>query len=128
VRAGLGGAAGSGRQFVSWIHYRDFIRAIEFLIAHPNMDGPVNICAPHPLPNRDFMRTLREAWGARIGLPASRWMLEIGAVFIRTETELLLKSRRVVPGRLMQAGFDFQFPQWKDAAKDLVASVTGPRP
>ena len=92
------------------------------------MDGPVNICAPHPLPNRDFMRTLREAWGARIGLPASRWMLEIGAVFIRTETELLLKSRRVVPGRLMQAGFDFQFPQWKDAAKDLVASVTGPRP
>jgi hypothetical protein len=128
VRAGLGGADGSGRQFVSWIHYRDFIRAIEFLIAHPNMDGPVNICAPHPLPNRDFMRTLREAWGARIGLPASRWMLEIGAVFIRTETELILKSRRVVPGRLMQAGFDFQFPQWKDAAKDLVASVTGPRP
>jgi len=120
VRAGLGGRAATGRQFVSWIHDQDFIRAVEFLMAHEGMDGAVNICSPHPLPNRDFMRILRQAWGARIGLPAKRWMLEVGAVFLRTETELILKSRRVVPGRLLDAGFSFEFPDWCGAAQDLV--------
>ena len=65
------------------------------------------------------MRALREAWGTRIGLPATRWMLEIGALVMRTETELVLKSRRVVPGRLLAAGFDFEFPEWPAAARDL---------
>ena len=123
VRAGLGGTAGSGEQFVSWIHYLDFIRAIEFLIAHTEIDGPVNVCAPHPLPNRDFMRILRQAWGARLGLPASKWMLEAGAVLMRTETELILKSRRVVPGRLVSGGFEFQYPDWQGAAEDLVSRI-----
>jgi len=123
VRAGLGGTAGSGEQFVSWIHYLDFIRAIEYLIAHPEFDGPVNVCAPHPLPNREFMRILREAWGARFGLSASNWMLEAGAALMRTETELILKSRRVVPRRLMTAGFEFQFPDWRGAATDLVGRI-----
>jgi uncharacterized protein (TIGR01777 family) len=120
VRAGLGGTAGSGQQYISWIHYLDFIRAIEYLMAHAAFEGAVNVCTPHPLPNRDFMRLLRQAWGARVGLPASKWMLEAGAVLMRTETELILKSRRVVPGRLMNAGFEFQFPDWREAAKDLV--------
>jgi NAD dependent epimerase/dehydratase family enzyme len=111
VRAGLGGTAGSGEQFVSWIHYLDFIRAIEHPIAHAEFEGPVNICAPHPLPNRDFMRILRGAWGARFGLAPSNWMLEAGAALMRTETELILKSRRVVPGRLMSGGFEFQFSE-----------------
>lgn len=119
VRRGLGGAAGDGRQYVSWIHERDFVRAIDWLIAREDLSGPVNVCAPNPLPNAEFMRELREAWGARLGLPAARWMLEIGAVFMRTETELILKSRRVVPGRLLASGFDFEFPQWREAAREL---------
>ena len=121
VRFGLGGASGSGKQFVSWIHDADFLRAIEFLIANPQMDGPVNVCAPTPLPNREFMRALRAAYGMPVGLPAAKWMLEVGAVFLRTETELILKSRRVVPGRLRNAGFQFQFPAWPAAAHDLIA-------
>jgi uncharacterized protein (TIGR01777 family) len=120
VRAGLGGKAASGDQFVSWVHDADFIRAIDFLIAHAQLDGCVNVCAPGPLPNRDFMRALRLAWGTRIGLPASKWMLEAGAFFLRTETELILKSRRVTPRRLPDAGFQFRFTDWPSAARDLV--------
>jgi uncharacterized protein (TIGR01777 family) len=119
VRFGLGGRAGDGRQYVSWIHEEDFVRAIYWLIKHPNVEGAVNLSAPEPLPNADFMRVLREAWGVSIGLPAAEWMLEIGATVIRTETELILKSRRVVPGRLLREGFQFQFPGWPAAAKQL---------
>jgi uncharacterized protein (TIGR01777 family) len=121
VRLGLGGTAGSGEQFVSWIHEADFTRSIEFLMAHEELDGPVNLAAPSPLPNREFMRALREAWGTRVGLPATRPMLELGALFLGTETELILKSRQVIPGRLLRAGFEFQFSDWPGAAKDLVA-------
>jgi uncharacterized protein (TIGR01777 family) len=120
VRFGLGGAAGSGEQFVSWIHEADFVRAIDYLIANENITGCVNIAAPWPLPNSEFMGALRHVWGRRIGLPATEWMLELGAVLLRTETELILKSRRVVPGRLLAAGFEFQFPDWPSAAQDLV--------
>jgi uncharacterized protein len=119
VRFGLGGRAGDGRQYVSWIHDRDFLRAVYWLIDHDKLDGAVNLAAPHPLPNADFMRALREAWGVRLGLPASAWMLEIGTWLLRSETELILKSRRVVPGRLGQHGFAFDFPSWPDAARDL---------
>ena len=115
-----GGSAGPGSQFVSWIHDSDFVRAIDFLIAEERFEGPMNICAPNPLPNRDFMRTLRQAYGAPFGLPATKWMLEVGAFFLRTETELLLKSRRVVPGRLLDAGFKFSFSDWPSACTDLV--------
>jgi uncharacterized protein (TIGR01777 family) len=121
VRYGLGGRAADGRQYISWIHDEDFIRALYWLIEHGDMSGPVNLAAPEPLPNADFMRELRQAWGTRIGLPATAWMLEIGAVFLRTETELILKSRRVVPGRLLASGFAFRFPRWRDAARDLCA-------
>jgi len=120
VRTGLGGKAASGEQFISWIHYVDFLAAIDFLIAHPDLDGPVNLCSPNPLPNSDFMAALRRAWGTRIGLPTTQWMLEVGAFFLRTESELVLKSRRVVPTRLLNAGFDFKFPDWAEAAQDLV--------
>ena len=119
VRRGLGGTEGDGRQFVSWVHEEDFVRAIYWLIAHPELDGAVNLAAPHPLPNADFMRALRRAWGAAFGLPATRWMLEAGAFFLRTETELILKSRRVVPARLERSGFTFVFPEWPEAARDL---------
>jgi uncharacterized protein (TIGR01777 family) len=119
VRWGLGGASGDGRQYVSWIHDRDFVRAIYWLIEHSDLAGPVNLAAPNPVPNAAFMRTLRAAWGIGFGLPATKWMLEIGAVFLRSETELILKSRRVVPARLLQSGFVFQFPTWAEAADDL---------
>ena len=96
-------SAGDGRQFVSWIHHEDFVRAVRWLMTHEDVAGAVNVAAPHPLPNAEFMRVLRAAAGAAVGLPASRWMLEIGAVFMRTETELVLKSRRVVPGGCSRA-------------------------
>jgi uncharacterized protein (TIGR01777 family) len=120
VRMGLGGTSGSGQQFVSWIHDVDFVRAVEFLIARTDLAGCINITSPNPLPNRDFMAALRRAYGAPAGLPAAEWMLEIGAFFLRTETELILKSRRVVPTRLVDAGFGFQFADWSAAAADLV--------
>ena len=120
VRAGLGGSAAGGHQFISWIHGQDFIRALEFLISHTELDGIVNVASPNPLPNREFMRDLRQAAGIRIGLPATKWMLEIGAFVLRTETELILKSRRVIPGRLLESGFAFEFPDWPKAARDLV--------
>jgi NAD dependent epimerase/dehydratase family enzyme len=89
------------------------------LIEHDYIDGLVNLCSPNPLPNAEFMAALRDAWGTRVGLRASRWMLEIGAVLMRTETELVLKSRRVVPTRQLKDGFIFQFPEWRDAARNL---------
>ena len=119
VRRGLGGTAGRGDQFVSWVHEEDFVAAVRWLIDRSDIHGIVNVAAPNPLPNAAFMRTLREAWGASFGLPASKWMLEIGAVFMRTETELILKSRRVVPARLLDQGFTFAYPHWRDAADDL---------
>ena len=121
VRFGLGGTAADGRQYLSWIHDQDFVRAIYWLIEHEDMAGAVNVAAPEPLPNAVFMRVLRQAWGTRIGLPATAWMLEIGAIVLRTETELILKSRRVVPGRLLESGFAFRFPGWREAAEDLCA-------
>lgn len=119
VRRGLGGRSGDGRQFVSWVHDRDFCRAVDWLLEHEEVSGPVNVCSPHPLSNADFMRDLRRAWGVRFGLPASRWMVELGAWAMRTESELVLKSRRVVPGLLAGGGFPFDFPTWPEAAHDL---------
>jgi len=119
VRRGLGGRSGDGRQYVSWIHEADFIRAIYFLIERNDIDGVVNLASPKPLPNQEFMAGLRRAWGTKIGLPATEWMLGIGAVFLRTETELILKSRRVIPGRLLGEGFCFTHPEWADAAREL---------
>lgn len=118
ARRGLGGKNGDGRQYVSWIHDADFVNAVRWLIEH-EMRGAVNLAAPNPIPNADFMRAIRRAWGTRMGLPAPRWILEIAAFFMRTETELVLKSRRVIPGRLRDAGFEFRFSEWPAAAADL---------
>jgi hypothetical protein len=128
VRMRLGGPAAGGRQFMSWIHDQDFVRAIQFLLEREDLEGPINLAAPHPLPQREFMAELRAVWGAKLGLPAAKWMLEVGAFFLRTDTELLLKSRRVVPGRLLEAGFVFNFPEWRLAARDLVERWKAARP
>ena len=119
VRFGLGGKAGDGKQYVSWIHEADFIQALYWLIAHPELEGVVNLSSPHPLPYAAFMKALRESWGTPLGLPATRWMLEVGTFLLGTETELVLKSRRVVPTRLQASGFTFRYPHWADAADDL---------
>lgn len=121
TRRGLGGSAAGGRQYVSWIHDADFIRAVDWLITRDDIAGPVNLASPNPLPYTEFMRALRDAAGVRIGLPATRLMLEVGAIFMRTETELVLKSRRVVPTRLLTSGFSFTHPAWSEASRDLVA-------
>ena len=121
TRRGLGGPAAGGRQYVSWIHDQDFVRAVRFLHDRADLSGAINLAAPQALPYRDFVRAIREAWGIRIGLPATRWMLEVGAWALRTDTELVLKSRWVIPGRLLDAGFSFTFTDWPAAARDLVA-------
>ena len=121
ARLGLGGPVAGGRQYVSWIHDRDFIRAIRFLIERDDLAGAVNLAAPGPLPHREFMRDLRSAWRMPVGLPATRWMAEIGAFALNSDTELLLKSRRVTPGRLIDAGFTFDHPRWQTAAADLAS-------
>jgi uncharacterized protein (TIGR01777 family) len=120
ARFGLGGSVAGGRQYVSWIHDQDFVGAVRFLIERDDLAGAVNLAAPGPLPQREFMRELRSAWGMPVGLPATTWMAKIGAFAIRSDTELLLKSRRVVPGRLANAGFAFRYPDWHAAAADLV--------
>lgn len=120
VRHGLGGAQGDGRQYVSWIHEDDFVAAALFLLDH-DLSGPVNLSSPNPLPNRDFMRELRRAFGTAFGVPLPAPFIEFGAWAMRTESELVLKSRRVVPTRLSEAGFRFAYPEWEEAARDLVA-------
>ncbi|WP_432541941.1 TIGR01777 family oxidoreductase [Kineococcus sp. SYSU DK002] len=120
ARLGLGGPVAGGRQYVSWIHGDDFVRAVQFLLGREDLHGPVNLAAPGPVPQAELMRSLRRAWGHRPGLPATRLMAEVGALVLRTDTELLLKSRRVVPTRLLQAGFTFTHPRWRGAAIDLV--------
>ena len=119
VRFGLGGTAASGRQYISWIHDLDFIRSVYWLIEHEELSGPINLSSPNPLQNREFMKILREAYGIPFGIPAMEWQLAVGAFLMRSETELILKSRRVVPKLLTNSGFEFEFPDWKDAAADL---------
>ena len=127
TRLGLGGALAGGGQYVSWIHEDDFFRAVEWLLVRADVSGAVNLAAPGPVPNRELMRCLREACGVPFGLPATRWMLEVGALVLRTETELILKSRRVVPGRLLEQGFVFQHPVLADALRELARTTSSVR-
>ncbi|MBS1722962.1 MAG: DUF1731 domain-containing protein [Armatimonadetes bacterium] len=122
ARRGLGGRLGTGKQFISWIHEEDFCRAVDFVIEN-ELAGAVNVCSPNPLPQAEFMRVLREAVAARLALPAPAWLVEIGTFVMRTESELVLKSRRVVPARLLESGFEFRFPDWPGAARNLVGRL-----
>lgn len=117
ARFGLGGPVAGGQQYVSWIHEHDFVRAVEMLLVRDDLDGPMNLAAPHPLPQRELMKALR---GRRPGLPATKTMAEVGAFVLRSDTELLFKSRRVVPSRLLEEGFVFDHPDWPEAAADLI--------
>ncbi len=119
ARLGLGGAMAGGRQYVSWLHETDYCRAVQWLIEHDDTSGVVNLASPNPLTNREMMRTLRRVCRMPVGLPANRWMLEIGTFLLRSESELVIKSRRVVPARLLAAGFEFQFPGLELAIEEL---------
>jgi uncharacterized protein (TIGR01777 family) len=123
VRLGFG-RFGDGRQYMSWIHERDFARAVEWLLAN-EIDGAVNVTSPRPIPNAEFLHVLHEEWGMPISIPSAGVILEIGAFLVRTEPELVLKSRRVFPARLLEHGFTFDFPNWTQAAHDLCARAKG---
>jgi uncharacterized protein (TIGR01777 family) len=107
----LGGPVGGGKQMVSWIHVDDFCRAVEWLIEHPEIRGAINITSPEPLTNKEMMRRFRKLAKRPFGLPAAVWMVQIGAFFLRTEAELVLKNRWVIPKRLQQNGFEFSRPE-----------------
>ena len=111
VKFGLGGKNGSGKQYVSWVCEEDMKRMIYFLLKNNNSEGIYNIVSPNPIRNVHFMKKIRKAVGVPIGLPATEWMIEIGTFFIRTESELVLKSRKVVPRRLLEEGFEFQYDE-----------------
>ena len=116
---GLGGAMAGGRQRVSWIHIADFCQALEWFIENPRAEGVYNVTAPGPEENREVMRQFREIAGRGFGLPAARWMLEVGTFVMRTEAEMVTKSRWVVPTRLLAEGFVFQWPELGGALRDL---------
>ncbi|MWC29393.1 TIGR01777 family oxidoreductase [Paenibacillus sp. MMS18-CY102] len=120
VRYGLGGQQGSGDQRFSWIHIEDLFRIMQFLQQHEELSGVFNCSSPNPVTNRIFMREMRRAMNRRIGLPAAAWMLAVGAFALRTETELITKSRWVMPERLLHEGFVFQFADLDAALADLL--------
>ncbi|MGI4872994.1 MAG: TIGR01777 family oxidoreductase [Janthinobacterium lividum] len=120
ARLGLCTPQASGQQWISWLHIRDFCRAVEFLVNNPQLSGPVNVCAPQPLPNRDFNALLGQQLRPLLRLPQPRWLLEVGAFMLRTETELVLKSRKVYPQRLLDAGFQFDYPECAAAVGELL--------
>ncbi len=115
----FGGKQGNGNQFISWIHVLDFCRSVHFLMEKPGIVGPVNIVAPKPIQNKDFMHLLRKSLGRSFGFSQPKWLLEIGARIVGTETELLLKSRNVVPERLLENAFEFKFPTIQTTLEDL---------
>ena len=119
TRWGLGGAVAGGHQFISWIHENDFCRAVEWLIDRDDFSGPVNLASPNPIPHREMMRIIRRECAVPFGLPATRRMLEFATFIHRTEAELILKSRRVVPSRLLAEGFQFRFPRMEDAVREI---------
>ena len=123
LKFGLGGSQGNGKQMYSWVHIMDVCKAIEFVFGNEEAQGVYNLSAPNPVTNQEFMQTLRKATGTFFGLPAYTWMLKIGAAIIGTETELILKSRWVLPARLLQEGFQFEYPYLKEALENIIKNV-----
>jgi uncharacterized protein (TIGR01777 family) len=121
VKTGMGGQQGDGQQYVSWVHEQDVVKCTEWLLQHAEINGVLNCTAPNPIKNAQFMKELRHACGVPFGLPAPAWLLEMGAALIGTETELILKSRWVLPKRLQDAGFQFRFAKVEHAIKDILS-------
>ncbi len=123
LKFGLGGKQGNGRQMFSWVHIADTCRMIEWVFDHKELEGTYNCSSPNPLSNEEFMKTLRKVSGHKFGLPAFKWMLQIGAPLIGTETELVFKSRWVIPTKILESGFQFKFPELKEAFEDVIKKV-----
>jgi len=123
LKFGLGGKQGSGKQMYSWVHIEDTCRMIEWIYDHSKMQGTYNCCSPNPVTNAAFMKSLRKATGYTIGLPAYEWMLKMGASLIGTEPELVLKSRWVIPTKILESGFTFKYPLLEDAFKNIIAKI-----
>lgn len=123
LKFGLGGQQGNGKQMYSWVHAEDTCRMIEWLAENHELEGTFNCSSPQPVTNKIFMQTLRNITGHRFGLPAYEWMLTIGAAIIGTETELILKSRWVLPTKILQTGFQFKFPLLQQALKEIVSKT-----
>jgi hypothetical protein len=120
VRFGLGGKQGNGRQMFSWIHIADVFSIIQFILEHKELSGVYNCSAPNPVSNEILMRFLREKTNTRFSLPSPVWLLRIGAVMIKTETELILKSRWVIPEKLLNAGYTFKYPSLNGALHNIL--------
>lgn len=123
LKFGLGGKQASGKQMFSWVHIEDTCRMIEWIYDHKQFEGTYNCSSPNPVTNEEFMRTLRKVTGHLIGLHAFEWMLRVGAPIIGTELELILKSRWVVPAKILETGFQFKFPLLEQALKDVISKV-----
>ncbi|MEO6719467.1 MAG: TIGR01777 family oxidoreductase [Ferruginibacter sp.] len=123
LKFGLGGKQGNGKQMYSWIHVTDTCSMIDWIDTHEELEGTFNCCSPNPVSNDEFMKTLRNATGYSFGLPAYKWMLKIGAALIGTETELILKSRWVLPTRIMKTGFQFNYPKLPGAMKQIISNT-----
>lgn len=123
LKFGLGGKQASGKQMYSWVHIEDTCRMIEWIAEKEKIEGTYNCASPNPVNNAIFMKTLRKATGTKIGVPAFEWMLKTGARIIGTERELVLKSRWVIPTKILETGFRFKYPLLKDAFADIISKV-----
>jgi uncharacterized protein len=123
LKFGLGGQQGNGKQMYSWVHVEDTCRMIEWLVEHDELEGTFNCSSTDPITNKMFMQTLRKVTNTKVGLPAYEWMLKIGAAIIGTETELILKSRWVLPTKILQTGFQFKYALLEDALKNIISKT-----
>lgn len=123
VRLGLGGMQGNGKQMFSWIHMEDLFNIVLFLQSHKELKGAFNCSAPNPVDNKTLMKTFRQVMKVKIGLPSPSWLLTIGAVIIKTETELILKSRWVIPERLLESGYTFKYPNLETAVSNTLGKT-----
>jgi uncharacterized protein len=121
VKCGMGGPQGDGKQYMSWVHEQDAAKCTEWILQHPDLNGVINCTAPIPLKNTEFMASLRKAYGIPFGLPSPAWFLQMGAAIIGTEIELILKSRWVIPKRLLDSGYQFMFEEAEYAVKDILS-------
>ena len=119
AKLGLSGSHASGKQYVSWISEIDFVSIVEYVISKEGIEGAINVCSPYPVPNKEFMGALNKVFGFGWGLNLATWMLEVGAWVMGTETELITKSRRVVPDKLLKAGFQFTHPKVLEYFKSI---------
>jgi len=123
LKFGLGGKQANGQQMYSWVHVEDVCRMTEWIYEHKEIEGTYNCSSPNPVNNKEFMRILRKVTNTSFGLPAYKWMLQTGACIIGTEIELILKSRWVIPAKILETGFQFKYPFLEPGLKNIISAV-----